>query len=105
MVCLPEGTGIRAVFDQACAAKGVRPDIALQASAPGSVADLAIRGLGIGILSESMAGPYHGRLRAVPLDDVDSLAVLALIWKLTADPALHELVGHSRRSFSSPVGG
>jgi DNA-binding transcriptional LysR family regulator len=33
VICLPEGTGIRAVFDRGCAARGVRPDIALQARA------------------------------------------------------------------------
>ena len=57
---MPTGTGIRTVFDQACAAAGLRPDIALQASAPDAVADLAIRGLGVAILSESMATDYRG---------------------------------------------
>src|SRR5450755_3558838 len=38
IVSLPEGTGIRTVFDQACAANGIRPNIALQASAPMAVA-------------------------------------------------------------------
>jgi DNA-binding transcriptional LysR family regulator len=33
VICLPEGTGVRAVFDRGCAARGVRPDIALQARA------------------------------------------------------------------------
>ena len=31
IVCMPSGTGVRAVFDQACAANGVKPDIALEA--------------------------------------------------------------------------
>lgn len=39
MVCMPTGTGIRTVFDRARAAKGLRPTVALQASAPAAVAD------------------------------------------------------------------
>jgi DNA-binding transcriptional LysR family regulator len=99
IVCMPTGTGIRTVFDQACAAAGLRPEIALQASAPDAVADLAIRGLGVAILSESMATDYRGRLTAVALDDVDIPAVLALVWKGRGGPALRELVQHTRRSF------
>jgi len=38
IICPPVGTGIRAVFDLACAADGLRPDIALQASAPDAIA-------------------------------------------------------------------
>ncbi|TQC45309.1 LysR family transcriptional regulator [Rhodococcus sp. WS4] len=105
IVCMPTGTGIRTVFDQACAAAGLRPDIALQASAPDAVADLAIRGLGVAILSESMATDYQDRLTAVALDDVDIPAVLALVWKNVGGPALRELVLHTRRSFGGlPTG-
>ncbi|NUP77229.1 MAG: LysR family transcriptional regulator, partial [Nonomuraea sp.] len=31
VVCMPQGTGLRAVFDEACAARGLRPTVALQA--------------------------------------------------------------------------
>jgi DNA-binding transcriptional LysR family regulator len=100
IVCLPEGTGIRTVFDQACAASGVQADIALQASAPDAVADLAVRGLGLAILSESMAASYEGRLKALALEDVDAPAVLALVWAAQKSPALRELVVHSREAFA-----
>ena len=65
IVCLPVGTGIRSVFDEACAVKGIQVDIALQATAPGTVADLAQRGLGVAILSESMAAAHSARLTAL----------------------------------------
>ncbi len=52
IVSLPAGTGVRAAFDQACAAQGRQAEIAFQASAPGAVADLAGRGLGVAILAE-----------------------------------------------------
>jgi DNA-binding transcriptional LysR family regulator len=101
IVCMPEGTGVRTVFDQACAVNGMRPDIALQASAPGAVADLAIRGLGIAILSESMAVNYESRLKALAIYDVETPAVLALIWTTTLSPALRELLQHCRQAFTN----
>jgi len=100
IVCMPEGTGVRTVFDQACADKGVRPDIALQASAPGAVADLAIRGLGIAILSESMAVNHKKWLKSLVIDGVDTPAVLALIWTTTLSPALQALIQHCRQAFT-----
>jgi DNA-binding transcriptional LysR family regulator len=100
VVCMPTGTGIRTVFDRACAATGLRPTVALQASAPDAVADLAIRGLGVAILSESMAARYGGRLIARVIDDVDIPAVLALAWKTPTSPALSRFLVHSREAFA-----
>ena len=51
VVSLPVGTGVQAAFDRACARRGVRPRVAVQASAPGAVADLAARGIGVAVLS------------------------------------------------------
>ena len=102
IVCLPEGTGIRTVFDRACAAAGVQADISLQASAPDAVADLAARGLGVAILAESMAAGYEGRLKALALDDVHTPAVLALISTATKSPALRELLAHCHEAFARP---
>lgn len=102
IVCLPEGTGIRAVFDRCCAATGIRPRIALQASAPSAVADLAIRGLGVAVLSESMAARYHDRLEGLLIDDAETPAVLALVWARADTPALRELLLFARRTFTAP---
>jgi DNA-binding transcriptional LysR family regulator len=99
IVSMPEGTGIRTAFDQACAANGIRPDIALQASAPAAIADLALRGLGIAILSESMVTQDDERLKAIMLDEIKTPALLALIWRTTTSPALRELLKHSREAF------
>jgi DNA-binding transcriptional LysR family regulator len=100
IVCLPEGTGIRAVFDQACADQGIKPEIALQASAPGAVADLAMRGLGVAILSESIAANHADQLWSLTIDDVETPALLALVWTRTKSPALRELVRHSHAAFA-----
>jgi DNA-binding transcriptional LysR family regulator len=103
IVSLPVGTGIRSVFDQACAAAGLRPTIALEATAPGAVADLAVRGMGVAVLSASMARAYP-ELTAVPVSDVDIPALLALVWRPAASPALRELLSQCRAAFGLVVG-
>ncbi len=100
LVCMPRGTGIRAVLDGACAAAGLRPEIALEASAPAAVADLAARGLGAAVLSHSMAVPHAARLRVLAVEEVATPAVLALIWRPRRSAALGELVRQCRRAFS-----
>jgi DNA-binding transcriptional LysR family regulator len=98
VICLPEGSGIRTVFDRGCAARGVRPDIALEASAPSAVADLAARGLGVAILSASIVD--EGALRGLEIADLDASTLLAIIWRNTDAPALRELVRSCRAAFA-----
>jgi DNA-binding transcriptional LysR family regulator len=94
LVCLPVGTGIRGVLDDA------RPEatVALSATAPGAVADLAVRGLGVGVLSASMGSRYPD-LTAVPLDGIRLPALLALVWRSPGSPALRALLPHCRAAF------
>jgi DNA-binding transcriptional LysR family regulator len=99
VVCLPPGTGIRAVFDDACAAQGLRGNVALQASAPDAVVDLAHRGLAVGVLSEASAPPDGETGRALPIGDVTTPALLSLAWRSPESPALAALVDHCRRAF------
>jgi DNA-binding transcriptional LysR family regulator len=98
VVTLPEGTGIRAAFDEACLNAGVIPDVTLVASAPGAVADLASRGMGIAVLSESMARAQPS-LVAVPITGADVPAVLSLVWRRRLSPALSALLPHFRQAF------
>ncbi|MDI6630540.1 MAG: LysR substrate-binding domain-containing protein, partial [Rhodococcus sp. (in: high G+C Gram-positive bacteria)] len=97
IVSLPVGTGVRAVFDRDCAGAGLSPSITLQASAPDAVADLAARGLGVAILSASMAQAHDDRLVAVELTDSHTAALLALVWRTTMSPAVTELVSVATR--------
>lgn len=99
LVTLPPGTGIRTVLDRGCADLNCRASIALQASAPDAVADLATRGLGVAILSESMATSYPD-LASRMIADVDVEAVLALVWRPEISPALRELLSFTRRAFA-----
>ncbi|GAA2354334.1 LysR family transcriptional regulator [Catellatospora methionotrophica] len=100
LVCMPPGTGLRTVFDQACAAQSMQPVIALQASAADAIADLATRGLAVAILSDSMAARHRDRLTAITIDDVPTPALLALVWRSTRSPMMRELLVHSRQAFA-----
>lgn len=100
IIALPPGTGIRAVFDRDCVGVGLAPSIALQATAPDAVADLAARGLGVAILSASMTTSYDDTLVAVELTDSQTAALLALVWRPRMNAALTELVSVATRSFN-----
>jgi DNA-binding transcriptional LysR family regulator len=101
IVCMPPGTGLRTVFDQACAAQNLRPAVTLQAGAADAIAELAVRGLAVAVLSESMAARHRDRLTACTIDDVDTPALLALVWKgSTHSPGVRELLVHCRRAFA-----
>jgi DNA-binding transcriptional LysR family regulator len=103
IVCMPPGTGLRTVFDGACAAQDLRPVIALQASAADAVADLAARGLGVAVLSESMASGHQDRLVVRTVDDLATPALLALVWRGGRSPAVRELLARCEEEFG--VGG
>ncbi|SDK21753.1 LysR family transcriptional regulator [Streptomyces indicus] len=101
IVCMPPGTGLRAVLEQACAAQGLRPEIALQASAAEAVAELAARGLGVAVLSESMAAASGGdRLVVRRIADAETPALLALVWKNPDSPPVRAFLAHGRRAFA-----
>ncbi|WP_221352350.1 LysR family transcriptional regulator [Streptomyces beigongshangae] len=100
IVCMPPGTGLRAVFDRACAAQGLQPVIALQAGAADAIAGLAARGLGVAVLSDSMAADHRDRLTARTVVDAVTPALLALVWRNADNPAVRELLVHGRRAFA-----
>ncbi len=100
VICLPVGTGIRTAFDRACAEAEARPDIALQASAPAAVAALAVRGLGVAILSRSMTTATE-HLKPLALTDATVPAVLALVWRKGSSAALSRLLDHLQPAFAN----
>lgn len=102
LICMPRGTGIRTAFDQACAAAGLRMDVTLEASAAGTVADLAARGLGVAILSETIGAAHAARLRSAVIEDAEIPASLALAWKHAPSPAAATFLTHCRRAFAVP---
>jgi DNA-binding transcriptional LysR family regulator len=101
IVTMPQGTGIRAVLDEAFRSQGLIADVALVASAPGAVVDLAARGMGVAVLSESMSRDAGG-LTVVPIDGVPLPALLALVWRPRPGAALSDLLPHLQQAFQEP---
>lgn len=68
LISLPVGTGLRTRLDTACAATGLRPRVAFEATSPAELAELARHGLGVAILPQSMARGGSGlhALRLAP---------------------------------------
>lgn len=86
LISLPVGTGLRTRLDTACAATGVAPRVAFEATSPKELAELAGHGLGVAILPASMA------------HNDPKLHVVRLV------PELHgRLVWASRRDMTSPA--
>jgi DNA-binding transcriptional LysR family regulator len=100
LVCLPRGTGVRRAFDDACRTDGRTPRVALEASAPDAVAGLAIRGLGVAILSESMATAHRAELHVLAITEPPLRSRLELIWKVDGltSPATKALVAHVQQT-------
>ncbi|MGZ3583313.1 MAG: LysR substrate-binding domain-containing protein, partial [Ktedonobacterales bacterium] len=97
LISLPQGTGLRAALDDACAAIGLHPRIALEASSPGVLAQLAARGLGIAILPESTARA-HPNLHTLAITHPCLRSRIEFAWRAEGpiSPAARALIHHTR---------
>ena len=99
LVTMPLGTGVRATLEVGCEAGGVAPHVAVEASAADTIADLSARGVGIGVLSESMAREYSDRLCVAVLQGNPVPAVLAVVWSGTTSPAVRAFIPRLAAAF------
>jgi DNA-binding transcriptional LysR family regulator len=101
LVCLPLGAGVRSAFDAACAGTAVH--VALEASSPAVVLDLAAQGLGVAVVAESMVTGHPG-LCAVPLAGQARRSRLEVLWRdgATASPAARALAETVRAHLAGP---
>jgi DNA-binding transcriptional LysR family regulator len=99
IVSMPTGTGIRATLDIGCAAAGFTPQIAIEANAADTVAELTDRGFGVGVLSASMTTRYRKRLTALPLTGIPLPTLLAVVWSASANPAARAFIPQLRAAF------
>ncbi|HEX7498061.1 MAG TPA: LysR substrate-binding domain-containing protein [Candidatus Limnocylindrales bacterium] len=104
LMSLPQGTGIRSVFDDACARAGFQPHIALEASNLGILARLASRGLGVAILPESVAAANAEGLHAIEITHPRMRGRVALAWRTEGPigPAARALIRRARTIASIP---
>jgi DNA-binding transcriptional LysR family regulator len=98
LVALPPGTGGRAALDAACAAAGVAPLVACEATGLEMVCLLAERGLGTGVVPASVAAAASDRLRALRLDPPVTSRI-ELAWRTggPSSPAGAALLAVARR--------
>ncbi|WP_141579049.1 LysR family transcriptional regulator [Actinomadura sp. WMMA1423] len=98
LVCLPKGTGLRAVLDEAFADAGLRPRIAFEAGEPPVLAEIAAHGLGVAVLPESAARGRPGDLHALPVVRPRLTGRIALAWRAEGPrgPAARALIDRAR---------
>ncbi|WP_460525836.1 LysR family transcriptional regulator [Flindersiella endophytica] len=102
LICLPRGTGLRAVLDEAFSEAGIQPTIGFEASQPYALAQLASRGLGVAILPQSTATAYSGPLHVLGIVRPRLRGQIVLAWKGDApiSPAARTLVKQARARFA-----
>jgi DNA-binding transcriptional LysR family regulator len=98
LMCLPEGSGLRAAADAAWAAVGVKPRVAFEAGDPRVLAQLAARGLGVAILPERFVRSRPDELHPVEILSPHLRAGLALVRRSSGriSPAAGALLSHVR---------
>jgi DNA-binding transcriptional LysR family regulator len=106
LICLPKGTGMRAVLDDACADAGLRPRVAFEAGEPPVLAQLAAHGLGVAVLPESAALARPDDLHAMPIVRPRLSGRIALAWRAEEprSPAARALIARARERLAPPPG-
>ncbi len=96
LITLPSGTGVRAVWQRACAEAGFAPRVAFEASAPQALLHLAARGFGVAVLPAGIARQCGPGLRTFALTDPVPRARVALARPAggPAGPAARAFLGH-----------
>jgi DNA-binding transcriptional LysR family regulator len=100
LISLPRGTGMRAALDAACAAAGVSPRIAFEASDPVILVELASRGLGVAIVPASLAAARTNQVHALSVTRPRLHSRLELAWRAGGPigPAARALLALARTS-------
>ncbi|HEY3711931.1 MAG TPA: LysR substrate-binding domain-containing protein [Amycolatopsis sp.] len=103
LICLPKGTGLRGVLDRGFAAAGLRARVTIEASDPNVLAQLAIRGLGVALVPESLARYYSAELHTLQLRP-RLRGKLALAWRDggPTGPAARALIDFARTTVREP---
>lgn len=106
LISLPRGTGVRTALEEGAAAIAREPLVVFQASALGMVAQLAARGLGVGILPESVAQERASSLHTLSIREPRLRSRLEVVWSddAQASPAARTLKRHAQ-TFLADYGG
>lgn len=103
LMALPKGTGLRTALDAAFAREGRTPRIAFEAADPNVLVQLAVRGLGVAIVPESLARYHQAELRIIGLGGPGLRGALALAWRTEGplSPAARALIAFARAAYRS----
>lgn len=103
LMALPKGTGLRTALDAAFAREGLTPRIAFEAADPNVLVQLALRGLGVAVVPESLARYHQAELRIVEITGPGLRGVLALAWRTEGplSPAARALIAFARRALDT----
>jgi DNA-binding transcriptional LysR family regulator len=103
LICLPVGAGMRTLLDNACVTAGFTAQVALEASDPSVVAQLAAAGLGIAVLPESIIRAFPRALHGIVLIDVELRGQVVLAWRANRahSPAARKLIALAQARFGN----
>ncbi|MEU5261918.1 LysR family transcriptional regulator [Amycolatopsis sp. NPDC021455] len=103
LMALPKGTGLRTALDAAFAREGLTPRIAFEAADPNVLVQLAMRGLGVAVVPESLARYHQADLRILDIAEAGLRGVLALAWRTGGplSPAARALIAFARAAYRS----
>jgi DNA-binding transcriptional LysR family regulator len=106
LISLSRGTGLRACVDAACASAGFEPRIAFEVSDPRVLVQFAARGLGIGLVSESIARAHADDVHTLTIARAPRARIL-LGWRQDGpiSPAARALIRHARARLPELAGG
>jgi DNA-binding transcriptional LysR family regulator len=98
LISLPPGTGMRTALDAACAAAGLNPRIAFEASDPVMLVELAARGLGVAIVPASLAAARAAHVHSLTVSTPELRSRLELAWRAGGpiSPAARALLAQAR---------
>ncbi|MGH3723103.1 MAG: LysR family transcriptional regulator [Mycobacterium sp.] len=80
LISHPDGSGIRAILDQACLARGFAPHIAFETSSVDMMGHLVTRDLGVAV-APALPQDRLGGLRQIELSERAMSVLLTLVWR------------------------
>ncbi|OZB81821.1 LysR family transcriptional regulator [Microbacterium sp. 13-71-7] len=91
LIALPEGTGDRAALDALLSGRPGAGAPHWEVSTPSAVEKLAVRGLGVGVVSAATCRRWEG-IRAIPIDAPEVRSRLGVVWRATPTRAARALL-------------
>ncbi|MFJ4564861.1 LysR family transcriptional regulator [Streptomyces caelestis] len=80
LLCLPRGTGLRTMLEEACESAGIPLRVTMEAGDPQRLVELAERGLGVAVLPAPSVRRHGSRIRGVEISAPGLRARIALAW-------------------------